>query len=118
MVTGVYKDYPSNSHFKPKYIINVNAMRNIYGNDFNDYMEGTAFDQSTSVFFRIISYLKPGANIKPINAALNTMANANDASQIPLPGKRMSRFLAFHDQNDGPPFRQKKSYGNTNAQWR
>ena len=26
IITGVYKDYPSNSHFKPKYIININAV--------------------------------------------------------------------------------------------
>src|SRR5688572_25299280 len=26
-ITGVYADYPSNSHFKPDYILNVNALR-------------------------------------------------------------------------------------------
>ncbi|HEX6223141.1 MAG TPA: ABC transporter permease, partial [Chryseolinea sp.] len=32
MVTGVYKDLPSNSHFKPKYLINVNAFRSVVPN--------------------------------------------------------------------------------------
>ena len=39
MVTGVYKDYPSNSHFKPLYILNVNALRAVH-TDFNEFMEG------------------------------------------------------------------------------
>ena len=39
MVTGVYKDFPSNSHFKPKYILNVNALRAVHA-DFNAFMNG------------------------------------------------------------------------------
>ena len=42
MVTGVYSDYPSNSHFKPEYILNINALKRIHGEHFADYMEGTA----------------------------------------------------------------------------
>lgn len=71
VVTGVYKNYPSNSHFKPDYIINVNCLRKIYGNDFPYFMDGESFDRNRQLgFFENYITLKPGANIKTINAAL------------------------------------------------
>lgn len=73
MVTGVYKDYPANSHFKPNYIVNLNAMRGIYGEHFNDYMEGSHFGENTLGFFRDYIVLKPNVRIEPINTALNTL---------------------------------------------
>lgn len=73
-VTGVYRDYPSNSHFKPDYIINMNALREIYGEHYAEYLEGTRFGQYTN-FFESYIVLKPGADIKPINAVLNTLAD-------------------------------------------
>jgi putative ABC transport system permease protein len=73
-VTGVYRDYPSNSHFKPDYIINMNALHGVYGDHFAEYQEGTRFSQFTE-FFESYIVLKPGANIKPIDAALTTLAN-------------------------------------------
>lgn len=72
-VTGVYRDYPANSHFKPDYIINMNALHAIYGDHFAEYQEGSRFSQFTS-FFESYLVLKPGADIKPINALLNTLA--------------------------------------------
>jgi len=72
-VAGVYKDYPANSHFKPDYIININALHAIYGDHYTDYLEGTKFSQYTS-FFENYVVLKPDASIKPINAVLNTLA--------------------------------------------
>ena len=48
-VTGVYRDFPSNSHFKPKYILNINAFRSVDPN-FDNYLEGSRFqDSSTSL---------------------------------------------------------------------
>ncbi len=72
-VAGIYKDYPANSHFKPDYIININALHSIYGDHYADYLEGTRFSQYTS-FFENYVVLRPGASIKPINAVLNTLA--------------------------------------------
>ncbi|HXB07962.1 MAG TPA: FtsX-like permease family protein [Puia sp.] len=72
-VTGVYRDYPANSHFKPDYIINMNALHGIYGDHYAEYLEGTRFSQFTN-FFENYIVLKPGADIKPINAVLNTLA--------------------------------------------
>jgi putative ABC transport system permease protein len=74
MITGIYRDYPSNSHFKPEYIVNINAMRSIYGEHYNEYLEGTRLNGNTE-FFENYIVLRPGADIKPINATLNVLAN-------------------------------------------
>src|SRR4030095_1940122 len=74
MVTGVYKNYPANSHFKPDYIVNLNAMRAIQGEHFNDYMEGSRFDQFVS-FFADYIVLKPNTDTQSINSTLNKLAN-------------------------------------------
>ncbi len=50
MVTGVYRDYPSNSHFKPDYIINMNALHTVYGDHYAEYLEGTRFQSDTRIF--------------------------------------------------------------------
>ena len=73
MVTGIYRDYPSNSHFKPEYIVNINAMHSIHGDHFTEYLEGTRFSEHTE-FFESYIVLKPGADIKPINAIMNVLA--------------------------------------------
>jgi len=96
IITGVYKDYPSNSHFKPKYILNVNAFKTIYGNDFNFYMEGTSFDQRRNLgFFQSYVTLRPGADLEPINASLNKLADQlihSDSGSV-ANGWKMSTFL-------------------------
>jgi putative ABC transport system permease protein len=74
VVTGVYKDYPANSHFKPEYIVNLNAMHAIQGEHFDDYLEGQRFDQYVN-FFEDYVVLKPNTNIHSINTTLNTLAN-------------------------------------------
>ena len=74
VVTGVYRDYPSNSHFKPDYIINMNAMHSIHGEHYNEYLEGTRFGEHME-FFESYIVLKPGADIRPINGVLNRLAN-------------------------------------------
>ena len=73
VVTGIYRDYPSNSHFKPEYIVNINAMHSIHGEHYSEYLEGTSFGEHTE-FFESYIVLKPGADIKPINAILNKLA--------------------------------------------
>ncbi len=73
MVTGVYRDYPSNSHFKPLYLLNVNTLRSIYP-DFNAYMEGSRFGENTG-FFENYIVLKKGTDIKPVEAMLKKLAD-------------------------------------------
>jgi putative ABC transport system permease protein len=47
VITGVFKDYPSNTFFKPKYLLNVYGLKTLYessGRDFNRFMEGNNFN--------------------------------------------------------------------------
>lgn len=74
LVTGVFRDYPANSHFKPKYIINVNAYRTLLGDNFNNYMEGRRFRDNIE-FFENYLVVKPGTDMKPIEAELQRMSD-------------------------------------------
>ncbi len=69
MVTGVYKDFPSNSHFKAKYLVNINAFRAVVP-DFNQYLEGSNFQNIS--FFENYLVLKPGTDIALIEKELKT----------------------------------------------
>ena len=93
IVTAVYRDYPANSHFKPDYIINMNALHDVYGEHFTEYLEATSFTRFSG-FFESYIVLKPGADIKPINAVLNTLASQIlKASSAVVPSG--SKFEAF-----------------------
>ena len=96
MVTGVYRDYPSNSHFKPQYILNVNAFRTLYGDNFNFYMEGTSFDRNRNLgFFESYVTLKPGTDIRPLKAGLDKLATqliSSDSGSV-ANGWKFSAFL-------------------------
>ncbi|HZI52420.1 MAG TPA: FtsX-like permease family protein [Chitinophagaceae bacterium] len=72
MVTGLYKDYPSNSHFKPLYLLNVNALRAIHA-DFSQFMEGSRFGENTG-FFENYLVMKDGADTRPVEGTLNALA--------------------------------------------
>jgi putative ABC transport system permease protein len=74
MVTGVYRDYPSNSHFKPKYLLNLYALRSVYGDKFNEFLEASRFGENTN-FFENYIVLKPGADTKPLKATLDRLAD-------------------------------------------
>ncbi|HEY9047518.1 MAG TPA: FtsX-like permease family protein [Ohtaekwangia sp.] len=93
VVTGVYRDYPSNSHFKPHYIINVNALRSVREN-FDAYMEGTTFRNSE--FFECYIVVKPSADVKPIEEALQGWSNemARSDSAFVAGGWKLRPFLA------------------------
>ena len=96
MVTGVYRDYPANSHFKPEFIVNVNAFKSFYGSNFDYFMEGTAFDRQRNLgFFQSYISVRPGADIKPINTTLNKLADQliHSDSTAAANGFKMSAFL-------------------------
>ena len=91
-VTGVYREFPSNSHFKAKYIVNINALRSVVPN-FDNYMEGLKFRDIS--FFESYVVLKPGADVKPLEEMLqglcNQMIQADSATAAA--GFKMSAFL-------------------------
>jgi putative ABC transport system permease protein len=93
MVTGTYRDYPANSHFKPDYIINMNALHTVYGDHYAEYLEGDHFSQYEE-FFENYIVLKPGADIKPIHAVLNNLSAQmlkSSAGNVP-PGSKFAGF--------------------------
>lgn len=76
VVTGVYANFPSNTHFKPDYIINVNSLRKIYGDEFNYYMEGQVFRQTGPLgFFENYVVVKPGFNAASFKNLLKPVAD-------------------------------------------
>ncbi|MCC6279537.1 MAG: ABC transporter permease [Saprospiraceae bacterium] len=95
-VTGVYRDYPSNSHFKPDYILNVNALRSVYP-DFNRLMEGSSFGDRENPIFFFENYIvfKPNVNIPSILAMLQPLADQmmRSDSAFVAAGWKMSPFL-------------------------
>jgi len=93
MVTGVYRDFPSNSHFKPKYILNVNALRAVH-EDFASFMEGTRFGHEVN-FFESYVVLKPGADKKEIEKVLKPLADQmlQSDSQAVAAGWKFTPFL-------------------------
>ena len=94
VVSGVYKDYPSNTHFKPDYIINIHALRNIHGEHFNEFLEGTRFGEHLS-FFENYVVIKPGANINQIKSVLDRLAGQmlqSDSSAVAA-GWKFTSFL-------------------------
>ncbi|HEY5919580.1 MAG TPA: FtsX-like permease family protein [Chryseolinea sp.] len=91
-VTGVYRDFPSNSHFKPKYIINVNAFRSIVEN-FDNYLEGSRFQELN--FFENYFVVNAGTDVKPIEETLKTLCSqmVEADSGIAAQGFKMTPFL-------------------------
>jgi putative ABC transport system permease protein len=92
-ITGVCRDFPSNSHFKALYIVNVNALRTV-NTDFDNYMEGASF-RSNIEFFENYIVVKPGTDIKAIEGSLKTLANelAQSDSGFAARGWTLSAFL-------------------------
>lgn len=91
VVSGVYRDLPSNSHFKPKYILNVNALKGVV-EDFNSYMEGSTLRNTE--FFENYLVLKPGADKEQIQKTLQTLADQMIASDSAVAARGFS-FIPF-----------------------
>lgn len=91
-ITGVYRDYPSNSHFKPHYILNINAMRSIK-EDFDAYMEGTKLQEAS--FFESYILLKPSTDIHALEAVMQPYADrmVQSDSMLSAQGWKVTPFL-------------------------
>lgn len=92
VVTGVFRDFPSNSHFKPKYILNINALRSVVQN-FDSYLEGSRFEEIS--FFESYIVVKPDTDIKPLQETLQKLCNQmiQSDSSMASAGFKMSPFL-------------------------
>lgn len=72
VITGVFHAFPSNSHFKANYLLNINALRGVVDN-FDNYMEGSRFQDIS--FFESYLVLKPGADLKAVEESMTKAAN-------------------------------------------
>src|SRR5690606_16606899 len=92
MVTGVYRDYPSNSHFKPQYILNINAFRSVR-EDFDTYLEGAGLQNSA--FFENYVVFKPGTDVPAIQSGLQALGKqmTESDSGFVAAGWKMDVFL-------------------------
>lgn len=72
-VTGVYKDYPANSHFKPQFIVNIQALRPLYEGHFDEFLSGQRFNDYMGWFENYI-VTRPGADMKEVNTVLGQLA--------------------------------------------
>lgn len=92
MVTGIFKDFPSNSHFKAKYLININALRAVTTN-FDQYLEGSTFQNIS--FFENYLVLKPGSDTKAIKQTLDKLCTqmVEGDSSVRAAGFKMTGFL-------------------------
>ena len=71
----------------------MNALHTVYGEHFDEYLAGDHFSQNEE-FFESYIVLKPGADIKPIHAILNTLADQmlkSSAGNVP-PGAKFEGF--------------------------
>jgi putative ABC transport system permease protein len=115
VVTGVYRDYPSNSHFKAHYILNVNALRNVI-DDFTTYMEGKRFARNARMeFFENYIVLKPGSDIKPLEASLKALADQMVQTDSFLVANGW-KFTPFLQKLSDLHFDQKNLWENDNTQ--
>lgn len=71
VITGIFNAFPSNSHFKANYLVNVNALRSVV-DDFDQYMEGSQFRGIE--FFESYLVLKPGADVRAVEESLTKAA--------------------------------------------
>lgn len=69
-VTGVYRDYPANSHFKPEYILNIHAFRAVREN-FDAYLQGARLQDAG--FFENYVVLNSDADVAALEEDLRVL---------------------------------------------
>ncbi|WP_020527500.1 ABC transporter permease [Flexithrix dorotheae] len=72
-ITGIMDDYPSNSHIKPKYLVNLESLRPILGEDYDNYFETNWNDGYLEAYF----VLKEGTPINQVKATFNQILQSN-----------------------------------------
>jgi putative ABC transport system permease protein len=92
VITGVFHAFPSNSHFKANYLLNINALRSVIEN-FDNYMEGPRFQDIS--FFESYLVLKPGADLKAVEESMTKAANImiQSDSSTRAQGFKLTAFL-------------------------
>jgi putative ABC transport system permease protein len=79
-ITGVFKDYPSNTFFRPKYLLNINGLKTIYeanGTNFSDFMNGNSLNGG---FFFTFLFIPQNADLSAIKSEMDKLAAFTTAS--------------------------------------
>lgn len=77
MVTAIFKDYPSNTHFKPSYLVNTESLRSVtesgnYDDAFTGWLRG---------FMNSYVVIKDGADIEHLEREFEKLVAANLGEQ-------------------------------------
>ncbi len=72
LVTGVFRDYPSNSHLKPKYLVNNQALQSVFNERYDQI-----FHNWQGSFMTSYIKLKEGAAIESVSNSLDNMLESN-----------------------------------------
>jgi putative ABC transport system permease protein len=93
IITGIFRDFPSNSHFKAKYLLNINALRSVVPN-FDDYMEGMQLRNTT--FLESYLVVEPGTDMNPLLKSMDDICDQmiSSDSAIVAAGFTMESFVA------------------------
>jgi putative ABC transport system permease protein len=75
MITAVFKDYPGNTFFRPKYLLNMSGLKTVFeegGRKFSDFTDAMDFSGG---FFMTYLKLREGANVDGIRKQLKVLAD-------------------------------------------
>jgi putative ABC transport system permease protein len=75
MVTAVFKDYPGNTFFRPKYLLNMYGLKTVFeegGGKFSDFTDAMNFSGG---FFMTYLKLREGGNTEGIQKQLKVLAD-------------------------------------------
>ncbi len=75
LITGVFKDYPANTFFRPKYLLNVNGLKTAYGKQritFEEWLNGMDLRGG---FFQTIMRLKGPSDLQSMTREMERLAD-------------------------------------------
>jgi putative ABC transport system permease protein len=75
VITGVFEDYPSNTFFRPKYLLNINGLKTVYegeGRNFDEFLNGNNFNGG---FFFTFLRMPGNPDLAPIKDELKRLAD-------------------------------------------
>ncbi|HYG03362.1 MAG TPA: FtsX-like permease family protein [Chryseosolibacter sp.] len=102
VVSAVFKDYPANTFFRPKYLFNMHGLRTTFENDGLKYDDFTESMDFSGGFFMTYLKLQGGADVNAIQKELNRLAdNATKSdSAFYASGSRITPiFIPFLDMH-------------------
>jgi putative ABC transport system permease protein len=75
VISGIFKDYPSNTFFRPKYLLNVHGLKTVYereGRNFDEFINGNNFNGG---FFFTFLRMPGNPDLSPVREELKRLAD-------------------------------------------